>query len=79
MPECWPNEGELQLYVVFCIPSAETIHPGIRRALYADFQIKGKWKRCFKNILCSFTKIVIKALRRNGILLRQTHGLPQIA
>jgi len=68
VPECQPNEGEEKLYVVFCIPSAETIHQGLG-AHYTLIFSKKENENSVSKIICAVShNIVIKALRHNDIL-----------
>ncbi|EPD1260177.1 hypothetical protein ACR8R1_000467 [Enterobacter hormaechei] len=68
VPECQPNEGEEKLYVVFCIPSAETIHQGFGAHYTLIYSKKENGNSVSKTICADSHKFVIKALRPNVIL-----------
>jgi len=71
VPECQPNEGEEKLYVVFCIPSAETIHQGLGAHYTLKDAQKGKKNSVSKILSGDSQRIVIKALRFPFRMLRQ--------
>jgi len=63
VPEFQPNEREEKLYVVFCIPSAETIHQGLGAHYTLVFRQKENENSVSKTFCEDPHKIVIKALR----------------
>ncbi|HHK9913069.1 TPA: hypothetical protein ACQZKG_000695 [Enterobacter hormaechei] len=56
------------LYVVFCIPSAETIHQGFGAHYTLIYSKKENGNSVSKTICADSHKFVIKALRPNVIL-----------
>jgi len=64
------------LYVVFCIPSAETIHQGLGAHYTLKNAQKGKKNSVSKILYAVSQRIVIKALRHDDNLWRQARGLP---
>jgi hypothetical protein len=64
------------LYVVFCIPSAETIHQGLGAHYTLKNAQKGKKNSVSKILYAVSQRIVIKALSHDDNLWRQARGLP---
>ncbi|MCR1320035.1 hypothetical protein NR352_24220 [Enterobacter soli] len=67
------------MYVVFCIPSAETIHQGLGAHYTLIFRQKENENSVSKIICADSHKIVINALRHNDNLWRQARHLPHLA
>ncbi|MFK3709493.1 MULTISPECIES: hypothetical protein [Leclercia] len=67
------------MYVVFCIPSAETIHQGLGAHYTLKDAQKGKKNSVSKILYAVSQRIVIKALRHDDNLWRQASGLPHFA
>ncbi|WP_333849947.1 hypothetical protein [Leclercia sp.] len=64
------------MYVVFCIPSAETIHQGLGAHYTLKDAQKGKKNSVSKILSAVSQRIVIKALRPDDNLWRQASSLP---
>jgi hypothetical protein len=79
VPEFQPNGSEKVVCVVFCSPSAETIHQGFG-AHYTPILAKKENGNGVSKTICAVSQqIVINALSGEMMLLRQVINLTQIA